>query len=153
MPNLTTNTGGLLVEPNWKLIYSDPTEIAAAAEYWRVVGIELRERDLLSPTNAHALQRLVMLSLLFDRAAREVAEHGAVIPASPGNPKSIARISPAWASMREAGAALLVLEGELGLTPRRRKAVTKVERHTRATRAADTYLRPIDGGKGRDDKA
>jgi hypothetical protein len=115
MPDIITTGGQTLIEPDWRLIYSDIEEVNATAEHWRIVAIELRDRDLLSPINSHSLQRYVLLAIMFDRLSRHIAEHGAVTPANPGNPKLIPRVSPARTSMREAGAGLIAREAELGL--------------------------------------
>ena len=79
------NTGATVPEPDWESLFSDVLEIAAAGEHWRIVTTELRERQLLAAGNAHALQRLVVAYVLYDRAAREVAENGAVTKPKRGN--------------------------------------------------------------------
>ena len=94
-------------------------------------------------SNGHALQRLVIAYLLFDRTSREVAENGAVLKPRRGNPKSIARLSPYFTAMREAGADAERLEAELGLSPRRRNGVGKVARNGRKTTASAAYLKPV----------
>jgi P27 family predicted phage terminase small subunit len=48
-------TGLIVAEPNWALLLTDELERGAAAEHWRRVTTELRERELLSPANAHAI--------------------------------------------------------------------------------------------------
>lgn len=141
--NSVDPVGEIVAEPHWRLLLTDDIEISAASDYWRLVVTELRDRGTLAPANRHAVQRLVLAYLTFDRASREVAEHGAVTKPRRGNTKAIARISPHFTAMREAGSDAATLEAELGLSPRRRGAVTKVERQTRATRAADTYLRAV----------
>ena len=108
--NVVENTGAVVPEPDWESLFSDVLELAAAKEHWRVVTTELRERQLLAPGNAHALQRLVVAYVLYDRAAREVAENGAVTKPKRGNPKAIARTSPHFTVMREAANDAAVLE-------------------------------------------
>jgi P27 family predicted phage terminase small subunit len=139
--NLIDGTGALVAEPDWESLYSDVLERASAAEHWRVVTTELRERGLLAPANGHSLQRLVNAYLVYDRMAREVAEHGAVTKPKRGNPKSIARLSPYFTAMREAGNDAATLEAELGLSPRRRAGAAKVERKQKVSRPSDAYLR------------
>lgn len=119
-------TGAIVAEPDWALLLTDDLEIAAAAEHWRRVTTELRERDLLAPANAHAVQRLVLAYLVFDRCSREVAENGAVLKPKRGNPKAIARLSPYFTAMREAGSDADRQEQELGISPRRRSGAAKV---------------------------
>ena len=135
-------TGAIVVEPEWTLLLSDEIELAAAAEHWRRITTEMKERDTLAPSNAHAIQRLVLAYIVFDRCSREVADNGAVLKPKRGNPKAIARLSPYFTAMREAGADADRQEQELGLSPRRRAGVAKVEkRQQRAARGSDSYLK------------
>lgn len=141
--NAIDGTGAVIPEPNWRMLLSDELEVEAASEYWRVLTTELRERDLLAPANRHAVQRLVLSYLAYDRCSREVAEHGAVTKPKRGNPKAISRLSPHFTAMREAGSDAAALEAELGIAPRRRGGVTKVQRKTRTARASDAYLKRV----------
>lgn len=136
-------SGVIVPEPNWGLLLTDELEIESAVEYWRLVTTEMRERNILSPTNRHAIQRLIMAYVIHDRESRSVAEQGAVLKPKRGNPKSIARISPHFTAMREAGSDAAQIEAELGLSPRRRNAAGKVEKKTKVARASDTYLKPV----------
>ena len=133
-------TGRIVDEPDWGSLFNDVLEIAAAREHWRVVTTELKDRGLLSVANGHSLQRLVCSYLMFDRMYREVAESGVVIKPKRGNPKSIARISPYFTAMREAGTDASQLEAELGISPRRRTSAAKAERKATRERASDAYL-------------
>jgi P27 family predicted phage terminase small subunit len=137
------NTGATVPEPDWESLFSDVLEIAAAGEHWRVVTTELRERQLLAAGNAHALQRLVVAYVLYDRAAREVAENGAVTKPKRGNSRAIARTSPHFTVMREAASDAATLEAEFGLSPRRRAAAGKVQSGKKTPRAADSYLKSV----------
>lgn len=141
--NVIDGTGQLAEEPDWESLFSDVLEVAAAREHWRRTTTELRDRMLMAAANAHALQRLVVAYVLYDRALREVAEHGAVTKPKRGNPKAIARTSPHLAVLREMAADAAILEAEFGLSPRRRAAATKVENGKKAPRAADGYLRSV----------
>lgn len=136
-------TGEIVPEPHWRLLLSDDLEVQAATEYWRLITTEMRERSLLSPANCHSLQRLVLAYINYDRSARDVAENGAVTKPRRGNTKAIARLSPHYTAMREAGADAATLEAELGISPRRRSTASKVDKKARSARAADQYLRPI----------
>lgn len=133
-------TGEIVPEPDWESLFSDVLEIAAAREHWRVITTELRDRQLMAPGNGHALQRLIVAYVIYDRALREVAEHGAVSKPKRGNSRAIARTSPHFTVMREAASDAAVLEQEFGLSPRRRAAATKVPNGKKAPRAADSYL-------------
>lgn len=141
--NLVEATGAIVPEPDWASMFSDELEIAAAHEHWRVVSSELRDRDLLSAANAHSLQRLILSYIAYDRAAREVAENGAVTKPRRGNSKAIARVSPWFTAMREASADATMLEARLGLSPRDRSSATKAQRKATRARAADAYLKPV----------
>ncbi len=132
-------SGALVVEPIWSHLFTDVLEQAAAKEHWRIVTTELKERQLLAAANGHSLQRLVCAYIMFDRMYREVAENGAVTKPRRGNSKAIPRISPYFTAMREAGADAATLEAELGISPRRRGGVTKVDRKQSKARAADAY--------------
>lgn len=141
--NFTDGSGQPIAEPDWSSTFSDVLEVSAASERWRVIMIELRERMLLAEVNVHSIQRLVIAYALFDRTSREVAEHGAVVKPRRGNSKAIPRLSPFFTAMREANNDATILEGELGLSPRRRGHVTKAERKATRARAADSYLRAV----------
>lgn len=138
--NVVEGTGLIVAEPHWQMLLTDEIEIEAATEYWRAVTTELRERSLLAPANRHAIQRLVLAYVVYDRSSRIVAEQGAVTKPKRGNAKAIARLNPHFTAMREAGADAATLEAELGLAPRRRAAATKVEKKARAARASDEFL-------------
>ena len=140
---LVENTGEIVPEPHWRLLLTDEIEIEAAGLYFRHITGEMRERNLLSPVNAHAIQRLVVAYIIHDRCSRHVLEEGMVTKPKRGNSRAIARISPHFTAMREAGSDAASLEAELGLSPRRRTTAGKVERKSRSARAADNYLRPV----------
>ncbi len=141
--NVIADTGAVVAEPHWRMLLSDELEVQAAGDHWRRVTTEMRERQTLSPSNAHAIQRLVIAYVLFDRCSREVVENGAVTKPKRGNARAIARLSPHFTAMREAASDAGTMEAELGLSPRRRASASKVERKQRGTRAADAYLKPV----------
>src|SRR5687768_14714156 len=99
--NLVENTGDLVQEPDWASLFNDVLEVSAAHEHWRVVTSELRDRLLLAAANAHAIQRLITAYVIYDRASREVAEHGSVVKPKRGSTRAIARISPYFTALRE----------------------------------------------------
>lgn len=143
--NVIEGTGAIVVEPDWESLFSDVLEIAAAKEHWRIITTELKDRQLLAAANGHSIQRLVCAYLMFDRMYREVAEAGVVSKPRRGNSKAIARVSPYFTAMREAGSDADRIEAELGISPRRRGSVTKVERKQRRERASDGYLGKASG--------
>jgi P27 family predicted phage terminase small subunit len=136
-------TGQIVSPPEWALLLTDGLEVEAARRHWDRITNEMRERETLAPSNGHAIQRLVLAYVIFDRCSREVADQGAVLKPKRGNPKSIARLSPHFTAMREAGNDAERMEAELGLTPRRRGAVTKVQRKVVKRTGADRFLKPV----------
>lgn len=134
-------TGTIAPEPDWSLLLTDVIELAAATEHWRRVTTELRDRDLFAPANAHAIQRLVMAYIVYDRCAREVAENGAVLKPKRGNPKAIARLSPYFTAMREAASDADRQEQELGISPRRRSGAGKVAKKATRPAGSAAYLK------------
>jgi len=139
--NVIEGTGLIVSEPDWALLLTDELERAAAADHWRRITGELREREVLSASNAHAIQRLVLAYIVYDRCSREVAESGAVLKPKRGNPKSIARLSPYFTAMREAGSDADRQEQELGISPRRRAGAAKVETKVKRQQAGGGYLK------------
>jgi P27 family predicted phage terminase small subunit len=136
-------TGLIVAEPDWTVLFSDVLDVASASSHWQRLTTELRQRQLLASANGHSLQRLVISYVVYDRAAREVAENGAVTKPRRGNSKAIARVSPHFTVMRQAGSDADQIEAELGIAPRRRAAATKVEHGKKAPRAADRFLRSV----------
>ena len=143
--NIIEGTGSIVVEPDWQSLFSDVLEIAAAQEHWRIITTELKDRQLLAAANGHSIQRLVCAYLMFDRMYREVAENGVVTKPRRGNTKAIARVSPYFTAMREAGSDAAALEAELGISPRRRGDVTRAERKQRKERPSDAFIRKTSG--------
>jgi len=138
--NVIEGTGAIVVEPDWTMLFSDVLEVEAAKEHWRVIATELKDRQLLAAANGHSIQRLVCAYVMFDRMYRHVAEAGPVTKPKRGNSKAIARVSPYFTAMREAGSDAATLEAELGISPRRRGSVTRAERKQRKERASDAYI-------------
>jgi phage terminase small subunit len=63
----------------------------------------------------------------YERAAKHVAEHGAILP--PKNKRTkVGQWNPFWSVMRQADKAILALEAELGLSPVCRGKAEKVQR-------------------------
>ena len=133
----------IVTEPDWQAVYSDDLDIAFAHDEWRILVDALTEAGTLAKENARMMERCIDFRIAYEKAKRVVAEKGMVIPPKRGSKAAIARPSPHWHAMREAANDLDRIEGELGLPPRRRGSVTKVDRRQRAKQAADAYLRPI----------
>lgn len=131
---------GGVVEPDWPRLLPEQAERDAASQHWRRVAGEMSDREILSSSNGHALQRLVMAYLVYDRCSLAVAIDGLVTAKSPENPKSIERLSIYYKAMREAENTAERLEGQLGLTPGRRSRVGKVTRKRELKTGADEFL-------------
>lgn len=141
--DLIDGTGEIVPEPDWESLFNDVLEVEAAKEHWRRITTELKDRALMSAGNAHALQRLIVAYVIYDRSLRIVAEQGAVSKPKRGNPKAIARTSPHFSVMREMASDAATLEAEFGLAPRRRSAASKVPNARKKPRAADGYLKSV----------
>lgn len=135
-------TIGGIVEPDWARLLPEKDEQAAASEHWRRVAGEMDELQILSASNGHALQRLVMAYLVYDRCSRMVAVDGLVTERNKDNTKSIDRLSIYYKAMREAESTAQRLENELGLTPGKRGKVGKVKRQQERKTGADAFLGP-----------
>jgi P27 family predicted phage terminase small subunit len=127
-------------EPDWAEIFTDDLDLAAAKEIWRGVINEMRDAGTLVVENGHAVRRLVLFRIEFDRAARNVAEQGKVIRAKR---TKTPQINPEWTCMKQAAEAVADIEAELGLSPRRRNAAAKVSRAKKKATAADNYLKSV----------
>jgi P27 family predicted phage terminase small subunit len=131
---------GVPVEPDWTSILTDDLDIVSARENWRSITSEMKDAGTLVVENGHAIQRLVLFRIEFDRAARNVAEQGKVIRAKR---TKTPQINPEWTCMKQSAEAVSDLEAELGLSPRRRNAAGKVQRAKKKSTAADNYLRSV----------
>lgn len=133
--------GGEPPMPEWNSLYSDPLDIASATEEWGVVIREMQEAGTLSVANGHAIKRLVMFRLEYERSSREVVEHGAVLLAKR---TKVQQANVHWVVMRQADEAIRVLEAELGLPPVRRAKAGKVQKKAKTDSAAQKYLKLAD---------
>lgn len=131
-----------IVEPAWSVLLPDEAERAVAAEHWRRIAGEMKEREILSASNGHALQRLVLAYLVYDRCSTRLALEGIVTEPAKDNPKAIARLSIYYKAMREAENTAERLEGQLGISPGRRGRVAKVTKKRERSAGADAFLGP-----------
>src|SRR6266436_7980237 len=111
-------------EPDWALVFCDEIELGAAARYWRAITIAMQDAGTLGPENEASVSRLITVYILYDRAMREVAENGAVIPAKKRSSRSIARVNPHFTALTKLSSEATALESALGVTPRARGKVT-----------------------------
>lgn len=135
-------TAAIVKEPNWTTLLSDTIERKVAREHWNRIADEMLAREILSSSNGHALQRLVLAYLVYDRCSAEVAEQGIVTEPNDDNPKAIARLSIHYKAMREAENTAERLEAQLGLSPGRRGKVAKVVKKRERSAGADAFLGP-----------
>ena len=133
---------GGIEEPDWGRLLPDEMERVAAADHWRRIALEMHDLQTLSASNGHAIQRLVMAYLVYDRCSNMVASAGLVTEPSKDNPKAIARLSIHYKAMREAESTAERLEAQLGLSPGRRAKVGKVTKRRERSTGADAFLGP-----------
>jgi P27 family predicted phage terminase small subunit len=132
--------GGQPPEPDWTSLYTDILDLNLAREEWGVVVREMTEASTLTVANGNAVRRLVDFRVIYARAARDLAENGALIRAKRTR---VPQVNPNWSIMRQASEQITTLEAELGISPRRRTSAAKVQRKAKVTRAADAYLKPV----------
>lgn len=132
---------GSVLEPDWTSLLPDPDERAVASGHWQRIAQEMHEREILSSSNGHAVQRLVLAYLVYNRCSNAVAAGGIVDePDNEKNPKAIARLSIHYKAMREAENTAERLEAQLGLSPGRRGKVAKVVAKRERKAGADQFL-------------
>jgi phage terminase small subunit len=143
-PDLTAISGndGLPPEPDWRTIFADDDDLAIAHDQWGIVVRELRDAGTLAVSNGHAIKRLVEFRVQYERAARHVAEKGAILAPTSKKAK-VGQWNPFWSVMRQAAQDINLAEAELGIAPVRRGKATKVQRGKKAPRAADNYLKAV----------
>ena len=114
-------------------------ERIAASRYWGTIVRELRGVNRLAIVNGHAMKRLVVAWLIYDRAQAQVARSGPVVKApKTGTPMH----SPWFTAMTQAGKTAATIEAELAITPRSRGDGDPVPAPPRQRpTGADRYLR------------
>lgn len=130
-----------LAEPNWVGIFPNAGDAEEASRQWNTVTADLSAAGTLADANAHTVMRLVEFRVQYWRAAKHVAEHGAILT---GKRAKVGQWNPYWSAMQQADARIVVLEAKLGLDPLSRGKATKVARGKKQTRAADAYLKPTE---------
>ncbi len=129
-------------QPDWPRILPEPSEQADATVHWAHVVDEMRDREIFSPSNRHAVQRLVLAYLVYDRCSNAVAKEGLVTEPNESNSKAIPRLSIYYKAMQEAEKTAERLETQLGLSPGRRSKVGKVTKKRERSAGADAFLGP-----------
>ncbi len=127
-------------EPDWGRLVTDAAERTVAAEHWKRIVGEMRDRETFSESNSHSVQRLILAYLIYDRCSKMVAADGLISEPAKDNPKAIARLSIHYQAMREAEKTTERLEQQLGLTPGRRAKVGKVVKKRERSAGADAFL-------------
>lgn len=141
-PALPPVDQSIVGEPDWAVLLPDAAERVVAGGHWRRIIEEMMAREILSSSNGHAIQRLVLAYIVYDRCSRRVADDGLVTEANPENTKAIDRLSIYYKAMREAESTAERLEAQLGLSPGRRSKVGKVVKRRERTAGADAFLGP-----------
>ncbi|MBB4272778.1 P27 family phage terminase small subunit [Rhizobium mongolense] len=126
-------------EPDWASSYPDATDSEEASRQWQAVMSDLSAAGTIADANGHTVVRLVEFRVQYRKAARHVAEHGALLSSKRAK---IGQWNPNWSAMQQADARIVVLEAKLGLDPVSRGKTTKVARGKKKSRAADAYLKP-----------
>ena len=127
-------------ETNWNAIFGRVGDRNAAAAHWKSIVAEVRSAEKLAAANGHAILRLVVAYMTFDRSAKEVMKSGPVMKAKK---TGVPTYNPWWTTMSNAGSQAAALEKELCISPRDRNAGGRVERTKRKTTAAANYLTPV----------
>lgn len=128
---------GVPPEPDWQAIFADELDLESAREHWGVAIRDLKDAGTLASANGHAIRRLVEFRVQYERAARHVAEHGAILKALRAK---TGQFNPYWAVMKHADEAIRALEAELGIAPVRRGRATKAKRVEKTQRGSDRYI-------------
>jgi P27 family predicted phage terminase small subunit len=126
-------------QPAWQLLFSGADECGAAAAYWSTIVATMRAAETLSVANGHAIKRLVLAAIVYDRASAAVARDGAV-----RRVKGVHRKNPQWMLMKQSAEMCAGIEAELGLSPAKRGRVGKVTRTSRKRPPANEYLRSVE---------
>ena len=131
---------GVPPEPNWRTIFGRKEDREVASEHWAYVISEMRTAEKLAVANQHAIKRLVVAYVNYDRSAKEVARLGPVIKA----PKTGApTYNPWWTTMSNADSQAAALEKQLCIAPRDRNAGGKVQKAQSRKTASQDYLKPV----------
>lgn len=138
--DVITGGDGTPPEPNWRLIFGRAADRAAAAEHWKGIVAELRSADKLAAANGHAILRLVVAYMSFDKSAKEVMKSGPVMKAAK---TKVPTYNPWWTTMSNAGSQAATLEKELCISPRERNAGGKVAKKAVKQTGAAAYLKPV----------
>lgn len=130
-------------EPNWVRelpgrSQAIQAERVTASRYWGTIVRELRGVNRLAIVNGHAIKRLVIAWLLYDRAMVQVAKTGPIVKApNTGTPMH----SPWFTAMIQAGKTAATIEAELAITPRSRGDGDPIPTPARSRpTGADRYL-------------
>lgn len=110
-------------EPTWAQLLDDPLDEVSAAEHWAEITDALSAAQTLAMVNGHAIKRLVLARVIYDRSVRAVLEQGAVVP----SPKTkVPQYNLHQNVMAQMATLAAQLESELALSPRKRASGGKV---------------------------
>lgn len=128
-------------EPNWRAIFGRINDRTVAAEHWKGIVAEIRTAEKLAAANGHAILRLVVAYMTFDRSAKEVMKSGPVMKAKK---TGVPTYNPWWTTMSNAASQAAALEKELCISPRDRSTGGKVVRKARKATGAAAYLKTVE---------
>ena len=110
-------TTDLVAAPDWHLLVTDPLERQSAEAHHATIVAELQLAGRWTPANAHAVLRLVLAYLLYDRSACDVIDRGVQVP----SPKTgVPQYNLHFTAMTQAATTAAQLETELMISPRKR---------------------------------
>ncbi len=132
---------GVPPEPNWRAIFGRQADRTAAAEHWKSIVAEVRSAEKLAAANGHAILRLVVAYMTFDRSAKEVMKAGPVMKAAK---TKVPTYNPWWTTMSNAASQAAAIEKELCISPRERNAGGKVARKAQKKTGAAAYLKTVE---------
>jgi P27 family predicted phage terminase small subunit len=140
MLDLIDGGDGSPPEPRWQLIFGRAADRAIAAEHWKGIVAELRGAEKLAAANGHAILRLVVAYMTFDKSAKEVMKSGPVMKAAK---TKVPTYNPWWTTMSNAASQAAAIEKDLCISPRERNSGGKVVKKTTKRTGAAAYLKPV----------
>lgn len=129
-------------EPDWSSTFDDVLEIDMAHSFWSNYANEMASARTLTEANAPALEHLVILRVLVQRALRECVSKGTVVMPKKANAKGMVRTSPHVNVAATLGRQAVAIEDALGLSPGARNRAGQVKPAAPARRPSDEFLKP-----------
>lgn len=113
---------GDMEEPDWADAgVTDADELADARRHWRIIVDELAGQQTLAEANRHAIGRLVLEMILYERAQKLVLKEGLTVKFKNGTSQQ----HPALSIANKKLALIAKLEADLGITVIKRLSASK----------------------------